>query len=404
MGGVLQNDRLSMSGQNSTITGEPSQRNLLILLFAGFVLSGIATVIVGPMLPVFIRRWSLNDSQAGLFSTVQFMAAWVGTLASSAIASWRGYRPALVLGYALMGGGLAFLNADTHILALAATATFGFGYGLLTAGTNLLVAELGGVRSASLVSLLNFMWGVGAMTCPLLIAFALKHNRISLTLLGCAAFGVVMVIGLLFASFGADERPHEAKGAETAGTGPAFHVGLALASLFFIYVAMENGIGIWAAEFSKRLANGITGLTTLAPTFFYGGLTLGRASAPLALHRVKERTLVVGALALAVAGNTLLIVSPGLHVAIAAVFVAGLGCASIYPIYIAWLARWYGARAKKIGGVLFALASLGGSLGPWLVGSVSQFSGSLRIGLLVPLLSALIMIGLVQLLRKQTTA
>jgi FHS family glucose/mannose:H+ symporter-like MFS transporter len=379
-------------------------RNLFTLLFAGFVLSGIATVVVGPMLPVFIRRWSLNDSQAGLFSTVQFMAAWVGTLASSAIASWRGYRPALVLGYALMGSGLAFLNSDTHILALAATATFGFGYGLLTAGTNLLVAELGGVRSASLVSLLNFMWGVGAMTCPLLVAFALRHNRISLMLLGCAAFGVVMVIGLLFTSFGADERPHEAKAAESASAGPAFHVTLALASLFFIYVAMENGIGIWAAEFSKRLANGITGLTTLAPTFFYGGLTLGRASAPLALRRLKERTLVLGALGLAAAGNTLLIASPGLYVAIVAVFVAGLGCASVYPIYIAWLARWYGARAKKIGGVLFALASLGGSVGPWLVGSVSQFSASLRIGLLVPLFSALIMIGLVLLLGRRTAA
>lgn len=393
-----------MSEQNSAITGSQSHRNLLVLLFAGFVLSGIATVIVGPMLPVFIRRWSLNDSQAGLFSTVQFMAAWIGTLASSAIAPWRGYRPALVVGYALMGGGLAFLNADTHILALAATATFGFGYGLLTAGTNLLVAELGGVRSASLVSLLNFMWGVGAMTCPLLIAFALKHNRISLTLLGCAAFGVVMVISLFFASFGADERPHEANVAETTVARPGFPVTLALASLFFIYVATENGIGIWAAEFSKRLANGITGLTTLAPTFFYGGLTIGRASAPLALRRLKERTLALGALALAAAGNALLIVSPGLFVAIAAVFFAGLGCASVYPIYIAWLSQWYGARAKKIGGVLFALASLGGSVGPWLVGSVSQFSGSLRIGLLVPLVSTLIMIGLVQLLRKQTTA
>jgi MFS transporter, FHS family, glucose/mannose:H+ symporter len=393
-----------MSEQNSAITGAQNHRNLLVLLFAGFVLSGIATVIVGPMLPVFIRRWSLNDSQAGLFSTVQFMAAWIGTLASSAIASWRGYRPALLLGYALMGGGLAFLNADTHVLALGATATFGFGYGLLTAGTNLLVAELGGMRSASLVSLLNFMWGIGAMTCPLLIAFALKHNRINFTLLGCAAFGVVMVIGLLFASFGADERPHEAKAAETAGAGPAFHVALALAFLFIIYVSMENGIGIWAAEFSKRLANGITGLTTLAPTFFYGGLTLGRACAPLALRRLKERTLVLGALALAAAGNALLIVSPGLYVAIAAVFLAGLGCAAVYPIYIAWLSRWYGARAKKIGGVLFALASLGGSAGPWLVGTVSQLSGSLRIGLLVPLVSALIMVILVQLLRKQTAA
>jgi FHS family glucose/mannose:H+ symporter-like MFS transporter len=393
-----------MSEQNSAITGTDGHRNLLILLFAGFVLSGIATVIVGPMLPVFIRRWSLNDSQAGLFSTVQFIAAWVGTLASSAIASWRGYRPALVLGYALMGAGLAFLNADTHILALAATATFGFGYGLLTAGTNLLVAELGGVRSASLVSLLNFMWGVGAMTCPLLIAFALKHNRINLTLLGCTAFAVVMVIGLLLASFGADEKPHETKAAETAGAEPAFHIAVVLAFLFFIYVATENGIGIWAAEFSKRLANGITGLTTLAPTFFYGGLTLGRALAPLALRRLKERTLVLGALALAAAGNILLVVSPGLKVAIAAVFLAGLGCASVYPIYIAWLARWYGARAKKIGGVLFALASLGGSVGPWLVGSVSQFSGSLRVGLLVPLACAAILIFLTLLLRRQTTA
>lgn len=393
-----------MSEQNSAITGTQSNRNLLVLLFAGFVLSGIATVIVGPMLPVFISRWSMNDSQAGLFSTVQFMAAWIGTLASSAIASWRGYRPALVLGYAMMGGGLAFLNADTHVLALAATATFGFGYGLLTAGTNLLVAELGGVRSASLVSLLNFMWGVGAMTCPMLIAYALKHNRIGLTLQGCAAFGVVMVIGLLFASFGADERPHEAKAAETVGAGPAFHVALALAFLFIIYVSMENGIGIWAAEFSKRLANGITGLTTLAPTFFYGGLTFGRACAPLALRHLKERTLVLGALALAAAGNALLVVAPGLAVAIAAIFLAGLGCAAVYPIYIAWLSRWYGARAKKIGGVLFALASLGGSAGPWLVGTTSQLSGSLRIGLLVPLASALIMMGLVQSLRKQTAA
>jgi MFS transporter, FHS family, glucose/mannose:H+ symporter len=393
-----------MNEQNSEITAWQSHRNLLVLLFAGFVLSGIATVVIGPMLPVFIRRWSLNDSQAGLFSTVQFMAAWIGTLASSAIASWRGYRPALVLGYALMGSGLALLNANTHILALAATATFGIGYGLLTAGTNLLVAELGGVRSASLVSLLNFMWGVGAMTCPVLIAFALKHNQINFILLGCAAFGVVMVVGLLFASFGADERPHEAKVAETASVGLRFHVALALAFLFFIYVSMENGIGFWVAEFSKRLANGITGLTTLAPTFFYGGLTLGRASAPLALRHVKERTLVLGALALAAAGDTLLTVSPGLSMAIVAVFLAGLGCAAVYPIYIAWLSRWYGARAKKIGGVLFALASLGGSVGAWLVGTVSQFSGSLRIGLLVPLVSALIMIGLVQLLGKQTTA
>src|SRR5207237_10764064 len=63
---------------------------------------------------------SLDDGQAGLFSTIQFLAALAGTLASSAIASWWGYRPALVLGYALLGGGLAGLTVDPHLLLLQA--------------------------------------------------------------------------------------------------------------------------------------------------------------------------------------------------------------------------------------------------------------------------------------------
>src|SRR5260370_26155039 len=102
-----------MTEQNSAIKETEGHRNLLVLLFAGFVLSGIATTIVGPMLPIFIRRWSLDDGQAGLFSTIQLLAALGGTLASSSIAAWRGYRPALVLGYALVGGVLACLNANT---------------------------------------------------------------------------------------------------------------------------------------------------------------------------------------------------------------------------------------------------------------------------------------------------
>src|SRR2546429_5489126 len=91
-------------------------------------------------------------------------------------------------------------------------------------------------------------------------------------------------------------------------------------------------------------------------------------------------------------------------VATLAIFLLGLGCASVYPIFIAWLSRWYGAAAKKIGGILFALASLGGSAGPGLIGAVSKYSGSLRIGLLVPLAGAIILIGLVLLLHRRTAA
>src|SRR5437667_746723 len=393
-----------MSEQSSVIPEAPGDRNRLVLLFAGFVLGGIATTIIGPMLPIFIRRWSLDDGQAGLFSSIQFLAALGGTLASSAIATWRGYKPPLVLGYALMGGGLACLNANTHAVALMATAVFGLGYGLITPGTNLFVAELGGAKSASLLNQLNFAWGAGAMICSPLIALALKRDGLGILLLGTAVFGGVLVLGLLFVSFGMQKHNNDANMAGAASASIGFGVTMALAAMFFIYVAMENGVGIWSAEYAKRLANGITGMTTLAPMFFYAGLTSGRAAAPLFLRHLAERKIVLGALSLAAAATTLLIASRSLPVATAAVFVAGLGCASVYPIYIAWLSRWYGAAAKKIGGILFALASLGGSAGPGLIGAVSKYSGSLRIGLLVPLTGAIVLLCLVLLLGRQTAA
>lgn len=393
-----------MTGQNALNTSGGKYRNLLILLFAGFVLSGIATTIIGPMLPMFIRRWSLDDGQATFFSTIQFCAALAGTLASSVIASWWGYRPALVLGYALMGGGLAGLNADTHMLALQATAAFGLGYGLITPGTNLFVAELGGAKSASLLNLLNFTWGAGAMACSPLIGLALKLNKIGALLVAFAVFGGLLVLGLLVTPFGAEHHQANPKAVESGHLKIGLIVTLALSALFFIYVATETSIGIWAAEYAKRLAHGISGITTMAPMFFYAGLTSGRVSAPLVLRRVSERKIVLSALALAAAGITLLIASTVLITALPAVFLAGLGCASLYPIYIAWLSRWYGARARKIGGILFALASLGGAAGPGAVGFISKHFASLRVGLMAPLVAAFVMFTIVLLLRKQTTA
>ena len=373
----------------------------MTLLFAGFVLSGIATTIVGPMLPVFIRRWSLNDGQAGIFSMVQFLAALVGTVASGPLMAWRGYRPALVLGYALMGVGLALLNAQSHVNALAATAGFGLGYGFITPGTNLFVAELGGTKSSSLLNLLNFAWGAGAMACSPLIALALRRDSVDSLLYGYAVFGILLALGLIFTPFGDDRT---AQGASAAGA-PTLRAGLsvtiALAVLFFIYVSTETAIGVWSAEYAHRLAHAISNITTLAPMFFYAGLTTGRGLAPLLLLRVRERPMVLGALTLTGTGIALLIASVSLKTAIVAVFVAGLGCACIYPIYIAWLSKWYGARAKSIGGILFGLASVGGSAGPALVGIASNVSGSLRVGFGVPFLFALIMFGIVVRLRRQ---
>lgn len=379
-----------------------SNTGLMGLLFAGFVLLGIPTVIIGPILPVFISRWSLDDSQAGFFFTVQFASALCGVWLATFLSTWRGYRPPLVIGYILTGAGLSLLNAPTHVLALLATACFGVGYGMVTPPTNLSAAEAGGERSAGLVSLLNFAWGIGAVACSPLILMALHRQFLSALLLSLGLCAVALGAALLFIRF-----PAEKHSSETDAS--AFRISLsqvplisAVAILFFIYVGTETSIGGWAAEHAKRLAGHATSLSTVAPMFFYAGLMTIRALAPAILLRLRENRLALTSLGLAAVGVAIVITAGSQRVAIAGLAIAGFGCASVYPIYISWFSKWYGVAARRLGGIVFSMAALGGSALPWLVGFTSKHAGSLRIGLLIPFFSAILMICILLLLRRRT--
>jgi MFS transporter, FHS family, glucose/mannose:H+ symporter len=369
---------------------------LLPLLSAGFVLTGIPTVIVGPILPLFISRWSLSDTQAGLFFTVQFAASLCGVWITTGLTSWRGYRPGLFLGYMLTGAGLALLNAPTHALALVATAGFGLGYGMVIPPTNLSAAEAGG---ASMVSLLNFAWGIGAVACSPLILLALQHHFLSAFLFSVAFCAFVLAGCFLFVAIPAGH--HSDPVATGDASTPALAITVAISALFFIYVGTETSIGGWAAEDTKRLAGRATSLTIMAPLFFYAGLMIGRGVVPFALKRFGETRVVLAAIGLAMLGVALVLAAATPRAGILGFAISGLGCASIYPIYISWFSKWYGAAARRLGGVVFSMASFGGSALPWLVGFLSTRAGSLRVGLLVPLVGCVIMLAVLGLLHRE---
>jgi fucose permease len=110
---------------------------------------------------------------------------------------------------------------------------------------------------------------------------------------------------------------------------------------------------------------------------------------------------VLAALVLAMLGTIIVITAVSQRIAIGGFVIAGLGCASVYPIYISWFSKWYGAAARRLGGVVFSMASLGGSAMPWLVGFTSMKAASLRVGLLVPLIGCFVMLGGLALLHRQ---
>src|SRR5258708_36704523 len=133
----------------------------------------------------------------------------------------------------------------------------------------------------------------------------------------------------------------------------------------------------------------------------WGGLHGGRGEAAAIILRWKEVTVAVGGLLLAAAGELIFLAARSPVTLFGGAFVAGLGLAGLFPIFIAWLSKWFGARARKVGGVMFALAAAGSALVPPFVGVVSRYSGTLRIGLLVPLAGGLAMWAVVVLLRRE---
>jgi fucose permease len=114
--------------------------------------------------------------------------------------------------------------------------------------------------------------------------------------------------------------------------------------------------------------------------------------APVFLRRVRETTLASAGLVLASLGILVLLIANTMALIVAGASVAGFGLASVFPINIALLAQWFGEMSSRVGGMMFALSSLGGATVPWVVGALSSRFGSLRIGLTVPLVGSLTML------------
>ena len=393
---------MSSKTQTLEMASPSSQTAIFYLLCAGFVVNGIVISFIGPILPMFMAKWALNDSSAGLFSLAQFSGSFVGVLLSSALISAKGFKPAVTLGLALLGIGFALLNAPTFLLALAASGIYGLGYGFATPGTNLWVGESYGDRRASALSIMNLAWGAGAISSSPLAMLSMRASRVSLALYVVGAVGVALAIVLSRMPFG-KTNPHEnpppaAAKDNTAGTGVAALLGI----LFFVYVGTEVGTSYWAPVHAQRAAAWSSNAWTLAPMFFFIGLLSGRGVAAGLLLRLQEATVAFGGLLLAGIGESIFLAARSRQTLFGGAFLAGLGLASLFPIFIAWLSKWFGTGARKVGGLMFALGSLGSAFLPPVVGVVSRDEGSLRVGLLVPLAGCALMLAVIALLRPGT--
>ena len=383
----------------ATPTASASARSLTYAAYLSFVPIGIATVLLGPMLPTLSARWSLTYAQAGALFTVQYLAATCAVALSGVLVSRCGFRFAIDSGLVLMAAGLTFLLSGSELIGILCVAAYGGGLGLAVPAANLLVAAVNPDRRSATLNVLNFFWSMGAVACPFLVAAAAKGQHIPLFLLSVGGVALFIAIGIAFLGRGIIEP------ATTLDKGPLlplararFDLFFILATLFFLYVGVENAFGQWMASYVKSLGTLATTTAVATPSFFYASLMFGRWLAPALLRRIDDVRLVQSGLLLACVGMSGLMFSHHLISVASSACAAGLGLASVYPITISLMSRVF--SSPRIGSVMFVFSNIGGGLLPWIVGISSMRFGSLRVGLYVPLLGCLMMYVLY--LRKWT--
>jgi FHS family glucose/mannose:H+ symporter-like MFS transporter len=355
-------------------------------LAAGFLLAGLGTVLLGPILPELAHTWRIDDAHSGLLLAAKFAGSFLGGvsvprrlrlgIASGMVSSCIGFT-AFALSPGLLTGCLALFIG-------------GFGLGQIIASTNILAGRRYRRHTGSALASLNFFWSLGAVICGLIAAAVMPRWGLRGPLLSFAAMFLVAGLGGWIGTARPSPEIVAASAPEAATLPQSILVHFAI--LLFLYGGLETCMTGWLTTYTLRfsdlhLLGGQSALVLL-----WSALTAGRAVSAAAMRWVSESLIQrLGLAVSAVLIAALTATRSGMLLSLDCLLL-GLALAPFFPSTFAILIA-HRPTARQAGFVL-AVSGLGAALFPWMMGVVSTHSGSLRIAMAVPFTLALALLSL----------
>jgi FHS family glucose/mannose:H+ symporter-like MFS transporter len=370
------------SPQNTTApTPQSSAGPSIFWLCVGFLLAGMGTILLGPILPALSQEWHLPDYQAGLLLFAKFLGAFVG---GSTVPNKL--RNGIFFGLLATCAGLsAFAYAGGLFTGSIALFVTGVGLGQLIASTNILAGRRYNKRTGSALSFINFFWSLGAVCIGLLVAALLPHHTLREFLLTFAIAFIVIALGGRLQSTHPDDS--EVPSEETSTIILPRQIFICFCVMLFLYGGLETCLSQWITTFTKRYAGGHVLAGQSAIVVLWTALTLGRALSSLLLRRMRESTLQRGAMVCsALLVPVLAKCSSAKSLSITCVLL-GLSLSPFFPSTFALLLRR--RPPARVAGFILAVSGLGAASLTWLMGVISSQAGSLRVAMVVPFLAAL---------------
>ena len=358
------------------------------LMHFAFILTGLGTAMLGPLLPLLTKHWALRDEQSGLLLMAQFCGAFLGGVS----VSWR-LRRSLLIGMGAAAGGIGcFAVSPGLAIACAALVVAGFGLGHSITAVNILAGQRFKKGRAAALALLNFFWSLGAMLAPLLTAWLTPRFALSELLTWFALLFLMCGAGMAVQMRGAADETRVLESDATGASGLRRNVLILFMAMLFLYGGLETCLSGWLTTYALRYGTRKLAISEYTTSLLWLGLTAGRAGSSLLLLRAPERMVRQISLALTV------LLTAGLAVAHTAVGIAvctvllGVSLAPWFPVTFSLL---MGERPRaRQAGIVIAVSGLGAAALPWMMGVVSTRANSLHAALAIPLVAAIGLLGM----------
>jgi FHS family glucose/mannose:H+ symporter-like MFS transporter len=355
---------------------------LLAVLYLEFALTGAVTTLLGPLMPLLVKRCAMTDAAAGSLVAAQFVGGFIGSLFAN-----RNLRGSVFAGMPLIAIGVGALPFASCTLSYLCAVCYGVGLGLTMAAINLIVASRYSNRRAYSLTLLNFLWGVGALSSPVLVEWARRYQLLPWALVGLSLAGLGLWLATILTDFASPPVQENYSGGSWYSPSLLF-----FGSLFFLYVGLETSVGDWTALYATRMQHVNDSIAAASVGCFWLALLSGRLLNAALLRRIPEPLIYWSSLVVALGGISLYLVSHSSLQVLLAASVTALGLAPIFPLLLSFASD--SMLACRNSGWVFSSASLGGALLPWLTGHASAGFGSLRAAFMVPAAAALLIVVL----------
>ena len=370
-----------------------NKTNILLLTvgaFYAFFVFGLSDNLKGPILPALLEDLQISYAAGGTILMGIYIGFMAATLTTGFIADRFGQKVVLVnAGVCLALGAAGFTLVSSPALLTLGMAVLGFGLGSLELGCNALIVFLHASDKGRYLNLMAVMHGMGSMVAPLYAGWMLASGaswravyRWDIVL--CA----VLIIYFAAVRF-PGQNPAESQKMDFKHLGARAFSPAMLLYYFaqLIYVAFELGIASWMVEFLQKVQGQSVNQSTQALSIFFGLVMVGRLVGSFLVEKIGYLQSVLAA---SLAGTAC--VAAGLFGPPQLAWMmpaSGLFLSIIFPTITASVSSTHTENMNTILGLLFTFAGLGGIIGPWLVGMVSDLGG-IQLGFSVNLIFGLL--------------